>query len=341
MRVSRSHSYSLAVLLVTMAFVGGCGDSTEPTPTVNSVVVTPGAVDSLIGVGDMVQFGAEAQDANANPVAGSSFTWTSSDEAVATVDSTGLVTTVANGTTTLTAEEAGGVTGTATFKSATVAAVEMLTIDFDALVSGASGSAVGLTYDGSSYYTIYDGVAPSPILKHDLAGAYVSSTTANTDARALLYNEADGVYYLKHYGTNWYAVDPDNGTLTTLLTGIFADIQSSPALSGDGTQIIEQSGGSVRFLNIATGAEEGTLTGLTVGGSTQAGSEAIATDGSYLFTIDPTTVYMYDMEGRPVTSFDVPNSLWGIALSYANGMLWVTSTSGAQGTWYGYELVQQ
>jgi hypothetical protein len=152
--------------------------------TVSSVVITPITVDTLIGVGDVVQFTAVAFDANAYPVQGSSFTWTSSDMGVGRVDNTGLVTTFGNGITTITAEEARGVTGDATFKSATVLATESLTMDFDVSVGGTTP--VGLTYDGSDYYTTYGGSPVSQILRFRINGSYVSATTVPTDARALL-----------------------------------------------------------------------------------------------------------------------------------------------------------
>jgi uncharacterized protein YjdB len=59
------------------------------------------------------QFTAQALDANGNVIAGVAFVWASSDTAVATVDSTGLATAMAPGTTSITAA-AGGTKGSAT-----------------------------------------------------------------------------------------------------------------------------------------------------------------------------------------------------------------------------------
>ncbi len=69
----------------------------------SAVEVTPTAAAPLAAVGDTVRLAAAAVDANGHPVAGAVFAWSSDDEAVAAVDSAGLVTAVGNGTATVTA----------------------------------------------------------------------------------------------------------------------------------------------------------------------------------------------------------------------------------------------
>lgn len=94
----------------------GGGDTVGPgtangTPTVTSVAVTP--VDAtLASLGATVQLTASAQDANSNTISGKTFTWSSSDEQVATVESTGLATAVCDGTATITTTT-DGVSGSA------------------------------------------------------------------------------------------------------------------------------------------------------------------------------------------------------------------------------------
>ncbi len=61
------------------------------------VTMTPSA-DTLI-LGDSLRVAAEALDANRHAVAGAAFTWSSSDAAIATVDTTGVVRGVGEGTT--------------------------------------------------------------------------------------------------------------------------------------------------------------------------------------------------------------------------------------------------
>ena len=88
---------------------GACNDA--ETPTVASIVVVP-ATDTVT-VGATQQFSATAFDASNNPIAGASFTWSSSTTEIATVTASGLATGVTAGDATITATSANGVTGTA------------------------------------------------------------------------------------------------------------------------------------------------------------------------------------------------------------------------------------
>ncbi|MDE2677604.1 MAG: Ig-like domain-containing protein [Gemmatimonadota bacterium] len=77
----------------------------------DSVAVEP-VETTITALGDTVRLAAEAFDANGHPAAGAEFSWESGDAAVATVDGSGLVTAVGNGTTTVTAT-AGAASGSA------------------------------------------------------------------------------------------------------------------------------------------------------------------------------------------------------------------------------------
>ena len=68
----------------------------------DSVAVSP-AEAAISALGGTLQLAADAFDANGHAVAGANFEWESSDAAIATVDASGLVTGVANGTATITA----------------------------------------------------------------------------------------------------------------------------------------------------------------------------------------------------------------------------------------------
>ena len=72
---------------------------------VSEVVVTPES--ATLDAGDTVRLEAEARDADGDEVEGVRFTWSSGDETVATVDGSGLVTSVGKGTATVTAEAEG------------------------------------------------------------------------------------------------------------------------------------------------------------------------------------------------------------------------------------------
>ena len=98
------------------------------------VRISPGA-DTLMALGDTVRLSAEAFDANGHLVPDVQFTWTSDDEAVATVDADGLVTAVGDGEVGVTATTA-DVTGSA--------AVTVEQRPFEVRVSPATDSLVAL-----------------------------------------------------------------------------------------------------------------------------------------------------------------------------------------------------
>ena len=111
----------VAILVASVVVLGtaaGCGDSaTEPPPPApdpsrsTTVTVTP-ATSQLTALGATVQLNAEVRDQNGLAMAGTTLTWVSNATAIATVDGTGLVTAVGNGTATITAS-AGEASGTA------------------------------------------------------------------------------------------------------------------------------------------------------------------------------------------------------------------------------------
>ncbi len=108
----------LSAVLAVVALAKGCGDGDSPTapPTPEparptTVTVTP-ATAELTALGATVQLRAEVRDQNARVMAGTTVTWTSSANSVATVNASGLVVGVAEGTATITAS-AGSAQGTA------------------------------------------------------------------------------------------------------------------------------------------------------------------------------------------------------------------------------------
>lgn len=82
----------------------------EP-PELSSLAVSP--TEITLEVGETQQFNATAYDQNGNEMSKVSFTWTSSDENVGTIDDTGLFEAITSGTATINATN-GSVTGTAT-----------------------------------------------------------------------------------------------------------------------------------------------------------------------------------------------------------------------------------
>ena len=94
---------------VTITAAAG-GVTASASVTVDQVVaevrVTPDSATLWI-LGDTVRLAAAAVDSNGHPIPGASFAWSSSDGSVATVDRTGLVTAVTEGSAEITAEAVG------------------------------------------------------------------------------------------------------------------------------------------------------------------------------------------------------------------------------------------
>ncbi len=129
-----------AVASVTLC-VYACGDgNTEPlTPPPNpprptTVTVTP-ATAELVALGATGQLSAEVRDQNGQVMSGAAVTWASNAAAVATVDASGLVTAVGNGSATITAT-AGAASGSATVTVAQVVSAVNVTPDTATVLEG-------------------------------------------------------------------------------------------------------------------------------------------------------------------------------------------------------------
>src|SRR5207253_2984007 len=72
---------------------------TASAPTVASVTVTPASTSLMVG--GKVQLAVVAKDANGNALSGQTFSWSSSNPAIATVSASGLVTGGAAGSATI------------------------------------------------------------------------------------------------------------------------------------------------------------------------------------------------------------------------------------------------
>lgn len=131
-----------------LTFVCACGaDGGSTGPVTVATVVVTAASATLTSLGATVQLQASAEDASGNTVSGESFTWASPDAQVATVSETGLVTAVANGTTTFTATT-GEISGSATITVAvgTVAAWSTMTTRTTAFMRGVWGLSASDVY---------------------------------------------------------------------------------------------------------------------------------------------------------------------------------------------------
>jgi hypothetical protein len=83
----------------TAAVVDTTVSVVAPAPAVSSVSVSP--TSATLAVGESVQLSATAKDVNGSPVDGSAVTWTTSNSAVASVSSSGVVKALASGSSTV------------------------------------------------------------------------------------------------------------------------------------------------------------------------------------------------------------------------------------------------
>ncbi len=121
---STNYNFELIAFRGTLnvnAIFGGLSNVAAGTTTLTpaaSVTVAPTVATTNVGSGG-VQFTATVKDAGGNVLAGRSVTWTSSNNAFATISGTGLATGVAAGTTTITATS-GAASGAASLTVTTV-----------------------------------------------------------------------------------------------------------------------------------------------------------------------------------------------------------------------------
>lgn len=87
-----------------IASAEGLADTASVTVDQAADVIDLSPSVDTVAAGDSLQLSAEAADANGNAISGADFAWNSSDESVATVDSTGLVRAESDGAVQITAE---------------------------------------------------------------------------------------------------------------------------------------------------------------------------------------------------------------------------------------------
>ncbi len=189
--------YLLGVASLASASLYACSSTPvgPPVPTVATVLVSPGATTTT-SIGETVQLSAVAKENNGTNVQGQTFTWSSSNTAVATVNKSGLVTAVTVGSATISAATA-GVSGSAALTAEQVVAsvavtsgANMLNVlgateqlsagSFDArgnevpgtAFSWASSDAAVITVDGTGLVTgVSNGTATITAMTAGVSGA--------------------------------------------------------------------------------------------------------------------------------------------------------------------------
>ena len=175
----------VATLLVAV-WASGCGDgAVEPAPPdpprPTSVTVTPASAE-LGALWATTRLSAEVRDQNGQVMAGASVAWSSGNASVATVDASGLVTAVANGSATITAT-AGSASGTAAVTVAQSVSAVAVTPPADTLV--AFGDTVRLVAEATD-------VNSHRVTAAEFTWASSDTLVARVDVSGLVTAEANG-----------------------------------------------------------------------------------------------------------------------------------------------------
>ena len=175
------HRSSLVALVVTLTLAACGGDNGVTVTEINSVAVSPGTA-TLVSLGATQQLFALASAAG-TLAPDATFTWSSSDASVASVSATGLVTALANGTTTVTASVTGATaTGSATITVAQAAAAITLTIADETITPGATTQVMATVVDAGG----------SNLSAPDLTWSSSDPTIATVDNTGLVTGVAEG-----------------------------------------------------------------------------------------------------------------------------------------------------
>ncbi len=206
---------------------------------------------------------------------------------------------------------------------------------------------MGIATDGKYYYTCNGGnYTVGRINKYTLAGDSITSYPIAIDMRSIMYNNADGNFYVSGFETNvserniYKITSLATGTFDKVLPNLYDYYQSSVAMSDDGEFLYAFNKGTLKQYKLSDGSLAGTFTGMNYGTGTSADG-AVAVDPDYFYTWDPTTgeVFVYDHEGTYKKSIILSNGNYGYSLSWANGYLFAAKDAGyTTGTWYGYNI---
>lgn len=176
---------SIAILSLTLATASCGGGGTEPVQDNSVASVTIASSATTIAPGATVQLSATARTAAGATVGGLTPTWSSSNQGVATVNTSGLVSAVANGTATITATM-GGVSGTRVITVQTINAVPAATVEAGSTNAFAPPQ-VDLTVGGTVTWQ-FSGVNAHNVTFGSTAGAPANITDQTSGSVARTFN---------------------------------------------------------------------------------------------------------------------------------------------------------
>jgi hypothetical protein len=201
-----------------------------------------------------------------------------------------------------------------------------------------------ITFNGKYYYTINGGNDSYCTLnEYDTDGNFIDSYDVGLDGRAIFYNPTDKKLYVKIYGTELYSVDLFYEEAEIEYSDIFKEENSSPAMSPNGKYYFELASGKIRMLDASTGTKVKTIN-IDKYYDEHGYNGSIAASDHYIFVWnDEDEIIVYDYDGELCAEIAMPRPGYGFSLSYCKNLLWIAtdadaSTSGDEGTWFGYRL---
>lgn len=295
--------YASLVILSAVLFVTGCNlggstsggsgsnsngsGTTSSTGPLATITVSPTPSANLL-VGATQQFTPTAKDSNGNTLTGVTFTWTSTVTSVATVNSTGLVTAVAPGSTFIVAS-VGSIISTpspavnvATALSLTTGPLPLGAQNIAYIATGLTNSGVHSGGFGPFTWSLLNGTTLPPGLTLSSTGAISGSpTTTGTTNFTVKITDSETTPVSQQASFSMTVVDPVNspcsvitnnnpgilsGNYAFLLQGFQGGTTNGTPAAMAGSFAANGSGtitGGEEDLNLAAGAQHLTITGGT------------------------------------------------------------------------------
>jgi subtilisin family serine protease len=278
----------LAPLLTAALLLGACGGSDVTGPSAITAVRVGAPSGPLASLGETVSLTATGADGKGRTITGATFTWTSSNPAVASV-SGGVVTAVGNGTTQISAS-ANGVTGTA---SVTVQQVV---------------SQVAITFTSDTIYAIDDTVRATATPRDARGNAVAGATVVWSSAAPAVAVVTDGVVR----------------SVTEGATAIRASVNT---VQGERTVFVQQRAARVAFGAVPASARAGVAgSGFSVR-VVDARGNTLASDANRTVTLSSPTVGSVVVGGATATTAAGVASFSAFALGAPAGRVVVRATA--------------
>lgn len=203
-----------------------------------------------------------------------------------------------------------------------------------------------LASDGQYLYTINCGKAHlGQISKFSFAGEFITSYDIDLDMRSMMWHPKEKQFYVCTYERNIYRItDLERGSYELVLSQMYDNEQASLAMSADGKLVYHLYNGQLNIYKFPSGKLIKIRYGFDCGKDFTTGNCAVAVDTKYIYTwnSDYKTIFVYTLSGKKVKSVTISSGDYGLSLSVANGMVWVSIDGNYEtGKWFGYRIMEE